>query len=356
MSTGTFIDANDPRWLAHLCSSPHDLYHLPAYAEIEAAWIGAQATAYLYRENEASMLLVLLERPLPNGQGTDAVTPYGYSGPITSLPCDPSFMQRAFAAYHSSAQQRGILTTFMRLHPLLVPRISMPPSIPAGSWVEEERGVTLTMPLGGDDTAFFNGMARGHRAAVRRLRDAGARLVMDTAQVWNAFPCIYRHTMEKVHASPGYFYSDDYLDRFRRDLEGVVHCAGIADSSDQVMCAGLFTKVGATLQYHLSGTADGFTKQEPMKLLLAEMRGWALKNGINSFHLGGGLGGKRDTLYQFKQRFRGSEHEFRTVSIVHDDLKYKALTTKMAEKQGISSLVASEFFPRYRAPDLASDA
>jgi len=352
MNEGVFIETTDPRWAAQLSVSPHDLYHLPAYATLEADWTGARAIAFLYRENRANMLLVLLEKSLPGGEGTDVVTPYGYSCPVMSPGSDAAFLQRALIAYHNAARDRGILTTFMRLHPLLAPEIENPPQLPCGSWVQEQRGATLAMPLDGDEHTFLRHMASGHRADVRRLSNANARLVIDTADVWNAFPDIYRHTMEKVGASAGYYYSDDYIGKLRRELDGIVHCVGIADKDGELMCAALFTEVGPILQYHLSGTAEGYTRQAPMKMLLAGMRDWAVDRRISWFHLGGGLGGARDSLYYFKQKFGGPEFPFRTVSIVHDNEQYNAHVARLARVQNVDLTKKCSFFPRYRAPDL----
>ena len=348
--TYRFLCVDDPLWLDTLAICPHDVYHLPAYAALEADWIGATPLAFRYFEGDAAMLIVLLERPTPSGRARDTVSPYGYACPVFTPGVDAAFHARALAAFQHAARARGLVTSFMRLHPLLLSALGAASDLAGGAWREEERGVTLTMPMVGGEACFLTGLARGHRAGVRRLREAGGRLVLDTPDVWAAFPEIYRKTMEKVGAGDSYFYSDDYIARFRAELAAHVHCAGIAAADGTIMCAGLFTQVGDILQYHLSGTAEGFARQAPMKLLLVAMRAWAATNGIAHFHLGGGLGAKRDSLYAFKQQFGGTEWPFRTVSVIHDIEAYAAECARRSEEARSALLPQSDFFPLYRAP------
>lgn len=345
-----FLTTDDPRWPAALNRLPHDFYHLPAYVALEAEWSDAFPLAFLYAEGDTAMLLVLQERVTPSGHARDVVTPYGYSCPLFSEDADDNFRLRALRTYQRAARERGIVTSFIRLHPLLTAGLTDLDEIGVGKWVQNDRGVTLTMPMTGDDATFMAGMARGHRAGVRKLREAGGHLVLDTPEVWTAFPEIYRHTMRKVAASSDYFYSDAYVECFQRDLIDHAHCAGIASPTGEIMCAGLFTRVGTILQYHLSGTAEGFARQAPMKLLLADMRRWAFEQGIVHFHLGGGLGAKRDSLYEFKQQFGGAEWPFRTVSVIHDAGAYATECAWRAEKAGGVVPPDTGFFPLYRSP------
>ena len=80
------------------------------------------------------------------------------------------------------------------------------------------------------------------------------------------------------------------------------------------------------------------------------MRQWAREQGIRRFHLGGGYGSGRDTLFEFKHRFGGEPLVFRTVSIVHDLQKFEAECRAWAAKSGAPLAGPEGFFPPYRAP------
>ncbi len=350
MSTSRFIRPDDPAWDAALARCKHDLYHLPAYAELEGSWIGAEPIAFCHDRDSHTLLLPLLERPTPAGTGTDAVTPYGYSPPVFSAAAPAPFIADAFRAFQNAAKARGLISTFIRLHPLLCPGLPAPGGGADMQWVQIARGSTVTMPMDEEPETWLKGVASGHRLDLRKLTRAGCRFLLDTDAAWQAFPAIYRATMERIGARPAYFYSDDYLAAFRERLAGRVHCAAVEDADGEILCASLFTLVDGLLQYHLSGTRPEFVRRAPTKLLLAEMREWARERGIRRFHLGGGYGSGRDTLFEFKHRFGGEPLTFRTVSIVHDADKFGEECEDWKARSGAPLAGPEGFFPPYRAP------
>src|SRR5215212_8751351 len=69
---------------------------------------------------------------------------------------------------------------------------------------------------------------------------------------------------------------------------------------------------------------------------------WAREQAYDLFHLGGGVGGRTDSLYEFKRRFDpGGEREFAVGKAVHDEVAYRELAGE-ASPEG--------FLPAYRAP------
>lgn len=355
MSRSCFIGPADPVWPAVLAGCEHDLYHLPAYAELEGKWIGAEAIAFLYEGKRHNLLLPLLERATPAGAGTDAVSPYGYSPPVFSRGAPESFITEGFRAFHEAAKARGLISTFIRLHPILCSELPELGRKGDMQWVQVARGSTVTMPMADDAELWLKGVAKGHRLDLRKLGREGCRFVLDTYAAWTEFPAIYRATMERIGARPAYFYSDEYLAAFRDRLDGHVHCAAVESSDGEILCASLFTLVDGLLQYHLSGTRPEYFRRAPTKLLLAEMREWARAQGIRRFHLGGGYGSGRDTLFEFKHRFGGDALTFRTLSIVHDANKFKAECEAWKARSGVPLAGREGFFPPYRAPFVSGD-
>ena len=350
MSLSRFLTTDDPLWIQALELCEHDVYHLPAYASLEAGWLKAEAMAFRFDTQRGVMLLPLLVRPTPSGKGLDAVTPYGYSSPVFTHGAHFEFMVEALLAYQAAAVGKSLVTTFMRLHPILLEGLGSISNLPLGRWMETAQGVTVTMPLVGDHDTWLSTVAGGHRLAIRRMLRNGCMFIVDSDEAWNAFPNIYRSTMERVGAKKTYYYSDEYLARFRHELSDYVHCGAVLDSAGEVMCAGLFTSVSGILQYHLSGTKEKFSKQAPMKLLLSSMRNWAQEHKIKHFHLGGGLGSTRDSLYEFKQQFGGETLTFRTVSVVHHEEAFRFECEHWCAQVQIESVQPNGFFPPYRAP------
>ena len=345
-----FLEPTDPRWQQVLSRCVHDFYHLPGYVALEGQWLKAQALAFCHESDGHVMLLPLLERPTPGGTGTDAVTPYGYSCPVFSSGCSQAFRVHALQAFQDAAVQRGLISTFMRLHPLIEYTLPQPLQIKGGEWTQTDRGFTVDLPLATDHEAWILRIAGGHRSAIRRLQRNGATFVMDTPQAIEEFPRIYQQTMEKLSAQSVYFYTADYFERFRQALGDKAHCAAVLSDQGEVMSAGLFTHVSGIVQYHLSGTDPRFNKQAPMKLLLSGVREWSRQQGARSFHLGGGLGGAKDSLYEFKEQFGGQSLTFRTVSIIHDPRLYAQECDARAARALAGPSSTGGFFPAYRAP------
>ena len=350
MSLSRFIRTDDPSWMQALVLCEYDFYHLPAYASLEAAWIKAEAMAFRYDTARFTMLLPLLVRPTPGGMGFDAVTPYGYSSPVFSYGASWEFMIDALFAFQTAASEKGLITTFMRLHPVLLADLRCISKVTSGSWTQTARGNTVTMPLNGDLDEWLGRVAKGHRLDICKLIGNGCTFILDSDEAWNAFPFIYRSTMERIGAEKGYCYSDEYFASFRHQLSGHVHCGALLDSTGEVMCAGLFTSVSGILQYHLSGTKGEYTKRAPMKLVLSNMRKWAQEHKMKHFHLGGGLGNGRNSLFDFKQRFGGEILTFRTVSVVHDEIAYRGECEYRFAQTQVGSVETNGFFPLYRVP------
>lgn len=342
------VDADDQRWLEVLKSCRHDLYHLPAYARLEGDWIDARPLAFVARSRQGSLLIPLLLRTIPSADLIDAVTPYGYSPPACSQDASTTFMHEAFSAFDALARDRGIISTFMRLHPLLCPSLSLPAGL--NRWNLVERGQTVDMPLEDDPEIWERSLVKGHRYDLRRLRRDGCTVEIESDEAWVVFPQIYRETMERIGASPAYFYSDEYLEAFRQTLSDHAVCGLVRDENGEVMCAALFSRVGNLIQYHLSGTVARFANRAPNKLLLAAMREWCRENEIKAFHLGGGFGSGSDTLFNFKRRFGGQLLPFCTVSAVHDAESFDRLCAEWQRRSASDLPGLKGFFPPYRAP------
>ena len=78
-------------------------------------------------------------------------------------------------------------------------------------------------------------------------------------------------------------------------------------------------------------------------MLFLEAARWGAAQGFTRFHLGGGVGGRADSLLEFKQRFDpGGALEAAVGKAVHDEAAYRALAGSDAGLEG--------YFPAYRAP------
>jgi hypothetical protein len=86
--------------------------------------------------------------------------------------------------------------------------------------------------------------------------------------------------------------------------------------------------------------------------LLGYVRLCAQERGNEFLHLGGGVGGYKDSLYAFKSGFSRRRHSFLTLRLITDEEKYRYLVGLRARALNAEAedLLKSDFFPAYRYP------
>ena len=130
--------------------------------------------------------------------------------------------------------------------------------------------------------------------------------------------------------------ADAYL--LREYVEG----AALLDG--ELIASALCLATRPWLHYHLSATSERARTTGASNLVLFEAAKWAQARSFSCFHLGGGLGGRQDSLYEFKRRFDpAGSREAAIGKAVHDPERY-------ADLAGDASADAIGFFPAYRRP------
>jgi hypothetical protein len=282
-------------------------------------FLGAEAVTHTLRirSGDAELLAPMIVRPIPEGEGRDAISPYGYPGFATSAAAvvDPGEVD--FSA-------TGLVTAFVR-HTL-----ADPPLLDTS-----ERNVVQisdpALPLKSrpsDRNQINRNQRRGYEV---RLIPGPETTPADRA----GFLAAYEQTMRRTGAAERYFFGAAYFDRilessqawlaFARAPEGEAAAASIAVASD------------GFLHYYLSGSADSHLRDSPMKNVVACLVEFSAERGM-PLNLGGGIA-RGDRLEEFKRGFANREMAWRTSEIVCDREAYTSLT---AGREG-------SFFPLYRA-------
>ncbi|MGI9416639.1 MAG: GNAT family N-acetyltransferase, partial [Geminicoccaceae bacterium] len=258
-----WIGPEDAAWQAFLEQTPHDFYHLPGYVALTARQSGAEPAAFIARDGDAALLVPLHLRSLPDELGAadglkDALSPYGYPAPLLIAPEDARAERGAelMAAFVDAARAAGIVTTFLRLHPLLT--LPEPALRSVGTLVEH--GPTVVIDLSEPVARFWTETNNGHRLGIRKLEKADFVARFDYWEAFDDFIEIYRLTMEHVQATEDYFFDRDYFLGLREALGEQLHLCTIHAPDGQVAAAGLFPEVDGLVQNHLSGTHPAFRK------------------------------------------------------------------------------------------------
>ena len=313
-----------------------DTYTRAAYHGVSALLepAGTRSALLHYTGGDRELALPLLLRPLPDGGGWDATSAYGYGGPVGQPGGRPAEFGAALDGW---ARKNAVVTTFLRLHPLLGNGPLVPPS---AERIELGRTVAWNVSAGRDLTAL---MHAHHRRAARRAERAG--LVVDVVlrpRSLAEFRDLYSTTMRRQQAQPFFFFADSYWEALvdSADALGLVLVEG--RQGGQLVAALLCFAEGPWLHYHL-GASDGIGRtigaSHRCFVVAAE---WAQSRGMTHFHLGGGVGSSTDSpLFTFKSRFDPGSPllSFSVAKLVHDRVRYRQLA-------GVDTTAG--FFPRWR--------
>jgi hypothetical protein len=285
------------------------------------------------------------------GNATDITSVYGYTGPLSWGPAaDGPFLSAAWKEIVAAWGESNVVSVFTRFHPLLenarLGQLLVDPSggaLGVGGLVLG--GETVSMDCKISDEAALAGYTKVLRQEVSAARRAGLRTIED--EDWRGlldFIRLYAATMDRAGADESYFLDNSSVLRLRELLGGHLHLL-VTRLDDIVAAAGLFTEYDGIVQAFFVGTEERLRSYSPLKVLLDDARRWAHLRGSSVLHLGGGRGGRDDTLFAFKRRFSPRRHQFATGRWILNIDMYQQLTEARAREGG---KVTGDFFPAYR--------
>ena len=352
------LDTHQPdEWLEVLGRArQRDFYFLPGYHAMAERRGEGYARLFVFEKDGYMLAVPLLLRaiagipglPTEAGEWMDATSVYGYAGPLASHADVPVEIVHEFQdALTATLREQRVVTVFSRLHPLL-------PQSPfiAGLGDTHPNGLTisidLTLPQEAQRAQYLTNarkrIDRHFRTGFSVERDEGFRTKPQ-------FLAIYNETMRRVGASPGYFVDASYFDELSSALGPSLELFYVRMPDGEIGAAGLFTLVGDIVQFHLSGTRDAALKLSLTGTLIDGVRKWASEAGAKAFHLGGGVGSRMDSLFEFKSGFSDRRHDFLTWRwIVEPEVhrQIQSVRERWLAANGFDT--PSTFFPTYRAP------
>ncbi len=328
------VETAAPEWDALLvrlgCA---DVYYLSEYLE-SARLLEEGTPAFLHLEGDGGdVVFACLVREAAGGV-RDVITPYGYGGPVATGPEPP--VARFWELYERWCASRGILTSFIRFHPLFANHRFAAPSVRLERYADTT-GWRLYL------ADLFAGMDGRHRTSCRKARKEGVTVrVLPAPGDLSGFVALYEETMRRLDVGDFYLFPQSYWDSLTGPLRRQVLLAEAVAGGDVVASALCFA-TPPWLHYHLSAASERGRALGAGNLVLYETAEWARGHGYEVFHLGGGAGGQEDSLAAFKRRFDpGGRLQWWLGKAVHDAAAYRELTGRAAGD-------LSGFFPAYRA-------
>ncbi len=335
-------------------SGLHDFYHLPFFHELAKDLDEGEPRLFVYEGGGYRISLPLLIRRIDtaledsNGKPWfDATSVYGYPGPVASHSDIPDDVKRDFQESLTRAlTEKSVVSLFSRLHPFLNQH-----SLIKGLGTLVSQGHTVSIDLSIPEESQVAQYRENHHRGLKKLREMGATCYVDeNFRHLDAFIKIYGETMSRVRATEDYIFPRHYFQKFVATDETEVKLF-VCEIGDEIACAGIFTKCGDIVQYHLGGTSHAALKFSPMKLVLDTARHWGYEHGAKIMHIGGGVGTRDDSLFHFKMGFSNRTHAFSTwrwilLQSVYDQLA-AAFKTKQSGKTQPKQ--PADFFPLYRS-------
>ena len=204
-----FIGPDDAKWANFLSNARHDFYHLPEYVRFAAQYEGGEPLAFWAQDGDSTCLIPLIRRPLPRflaapPEWADVCSPYGYATPLV-LPAAQA-LERFLPAFIDLGKQSNIISSFLRMHPLLP--LSLKGASDFGELVTH--GETVVIDLTQPCEALWGQTRKNHRTGINKLLRLGFEAEINNWERFEDFKTIYWQTMSRVEAVEYYQFTDAY--------------------------------------------------------------------------------------------------------------------------------------------------
>lgn len=338
------LETTDPDWTTSLSGAPYDITHLPGYVHAQDDFRGIASRLLVVEDDGGALLVPIAFSPMADGL-SDASSPHPHAGPIFTDGSSPQWRQEAVSAAVEHLRDRGVVSLFLRAHPLL----GIDEFATVGTVVEH--GPTFTIPLGRSVDEIKSDMRSNHRRNMRKAARDG--FVAELDHEWehlDEVQWIYSKTMERLQARSTYRFSRGYFENLRDTLDQ--YCTlWVLKMEGAVAGAHIVTECNGTVQYLLGATHPDFHRKVPQVAIFDAVLQWAHERGNRNYFLGGGA---HESLLHFKAGFTKTLRPATTGRIVVDSARYERLRTAWEARNGPPREDTEDFFPRYRMPVVAA--
>ncbi|MCL1938911.1 MAG: GNAT family N-acetyltransferase [Candidatus Azobacteroides sp.] len=313
----------------------YDFYHLAFYQQLD---LSGKALLLHFRNDTASFALPVIVRKIEGTEWQDITSVYGYVGPLSQ---NERPTLNDIRLFHETLKDyfdaQRIVSVFSRLHPLWENQ----EQLLDGLGEVEDMNLTVGIDLDLPESEQKKQYARSLKNRINYLKNKGVTVFKASNQSdVNAFIQIYRENMDRVKATPFYYFPAEYFNAILKKADA---CIFLAAYKGEVIGGSLCTFCNGIMQAHLNATRNDFLSFSPLKLILDQARKEGIRRKMHCLHLGGGRDGKNDSLFDFKSRFSDIRFRFKAWKYIHNKEIYEALSLEQKRKNS-----NKDFFPLYR--------
>ena len=229
-------------------------------------------------------------------------TPYGYGG-IYGVNINETSLTEYFKSKSIWAKSKGVICEFTRYNPLLNNYKYFNP-ITKTLKIKS----TIYINLQSEDQIWLD-LDSKNRNMIRKAMKNGIKIKQaDTynfSKIITEFKKLYNETMQRNNASDFYYFDDEYFNNFFESMKNNFKIF-YAEYESKIIATSIFIFNNKNIHYYLSGSDKQYLQLAPNNLLLYEVAKWALSQGFEKFHLGGGVN-DCDQLFKFKKQFNKGE-------------------------------------------------
>ncbi|MEE6289259.1 GNAT family N-acetyltransferase [Georgenia sp. MJ173] len=338
----SMVDVSSAHWRDATSLIPHDVYQLPEWSELDSLAGSGSPRAIIVDDGTRSTAIPVVVRRISDTLW-DASSPYGYPGFAAGHGFTAKMARELVLHLSEFLRTMGCVSLFLRLHPTLNN---------ASAWPDEFTrlvGKTLILDLTVSIDEIQSSIRKGHKSDIKRAVREGLEVVEDSSEeAYREFQRIYEQTMRRVDAADYYQFDRDYFNYLRINMRSMVRLY-LAVQDHDVAGGALFLEAPSSgiVQYHLSATADRHLGLQPSKSIIHRAIHDSRDRDFSLLHLGGGLGGNSDSLYNFKKGFGATPVDYRTVQLITNADAYHELS---------AGTPAGSYFPTYRMPSQDSES
>ena len=328
-------------WTAYVNAAlEYDFYHTWFYHSLDHT---GNPFLFVYEEDQNYIAFPLLKRNITDSSFSDLSSVYGYTGPISNQKfedIDDRMIDNFRVSFLDFLDKEQNVCVFSRLHPLFNQYLLFEKF---GGIYENGKTVAIDLTLSIEEQ---RGKYRKTTLKnIKKCREAGYSVKQSRDQNdITLFYDMYTRNMERVEAADCYFFSKSYFNYLigneEFDCRLLLVCA-----NDVIVCGMIVTFTHGIIQVHLVGTKPTYLRESPAKFLIDEITLIGRNEGMKYLHLGGGVGFKMDTLFNWKAGFSDLFLEYKSWRYVSNTSVYHSLVSK----REIDERINIDFFPLYRA-------
>ena len=324
-----------------------DIYYTEGYVKLYETDIDKAMCIVCESENSIA-LMPFLRRKI--GAYYDFETAYGYGGPIFHADSE-DWIREALGAMKQYFTEQKYLCGFMRFHPILGNAEACKVGIPVFS---DRKTIRIDLTEKNDDI-WMNQITSKNRNMIRKAEKQGVEFCAEyDYAAMTDFIALYRSTMERLQAEEFYFFSDDYFAEYKKNMQNKGFLGRVC-LNGKTIGAALFMTCGPYGHYHLAGSDRNYSSLGINNFLLWTAALEMKKQGIRSFHLGGGTtSDPENSLYRFKRSFSHLENDFYIGKWIFDEDAYEKTAARWeTEKPDLIPLFGNRLLKyRYSHKDL----